>query len=328
MRIYRGFKPTKYFMNSAERRLKLLLLLQSNRKLTVNDIADYFGISRRTVFRDMRSLQEMEVPVTHEQNYGYGLMKGYNVPPLMFTPKQMAIVIVGLSFVKSQVDETMIEDAREVEMKIQSVVPSHLKNFINELESKAIVDPFSKPDVLPKRGGNWFVICNAITEKNSIRFSYFDKKKIRSKDRIVDPYLLVHYGDHWNVLGFDHSRKDIRNFILDRMSDVLIQKETFMPGKFNPEELIYRLGEKAFTADLLVNRETVPNFKAKLPALIIEEKEYDELQYRIRFRFDNLDFLNRWLLQFPDDVKIVGPKKLIKRRKTLLHRMLGEIESD
>lgn len=315
-------------MNSAERRLKLLLLLQSNRKLTVNDIADNFGISRRTVFRDMRSLQEMEVPVTHEQDAGYGLMKGYNVPPLMFTPKQMAIIMVGLSFVKTQVDETMIEDAREVEMKIQSVVPAHLKNFINELESKAIVDPYYKPDVTPMRGGNWFVICNAMTEKNTIRFSYFDKKKIKSKDRVVDPYLLVHYGDHWNVLGFDHVRKDIRNFILDRMSDVLIQNETFVPQEIRPEDLIYRLGEKTFSADLLINRDSLNVIKSKLPALITEENDYDENQVRIRFRFDNLDFLNRWLLQFPDDVKILGPKKLIKRRKTLLHRMLGEIESD
>jgi len=315
-------------MNSAERRLKLLLLLQSNRKLTVNDLADYFGISRRTVFRDMRSLQEMEVPVTHEQNTGYGLMKGYNIPPLMFTPKQMAIVIVGLSFVKSQVDETMVEDAREVEMKIQSVVPPHLKTFINELESKAIVDPFNKPDIVTKRGGNWFVICNAITEKKSIRFTYFDKKKIKSKDRVMDPYLLVHYGDHWNVLGFDHARKDIRNFILDRMTDVLILNQSFERGEMNPEDLIYRVGERAFTADLLINREAANTIKAKLPARISEETEYQDNQIRIRFRFDNLDYLNRWLLQYPDDIKILGPKKLVKRRKTLLHRMLGEIESD
>jgi predicted DNA-binding transcriptional regulator YafY len=314
-------------MNSAERRLKLLLLLQSNRKLSVNDIADYFGISRRTVFRDMRSLQEMEVPVTHDQNSGYGLMSGYNVPPLMFTPKQLATIIIGLSFVKTQVDETMIEDAREVEMKIQSVIPGHLKTFMGELGSRTIVDPYFKTDVPSKRGGNWFVICNAITGLQQIRFSYSDKKRIRSRDRIMDPYLLVHYGDHWNVLGYDHARKDIRNFILDRMSDVLILNESFRKRDLSVQDLIYRISEKSFNADVLVNRDVLQRFKSKLPAVVTEETEAADNQVRIRFRFDNLDFLNRWLLQFPDDVKIQGPKKLLKRRRTLLHRMLGEIES-
>jgi predicted DNA-binding transcriptional regulator YafY len=275
----------------------------------------------------MRSLQEMEVPVTHESESGYGLMSGYNVPPLMFTPKQMAIVMVGLSFVKAQVDETMIEDAREVEMKIQSVVPAHLKKFISELEEKAVVDPFVKADIPPMKGGNWFVICNAIAGSNPIRFSYFDKKKIKSKDRTMDPYLLVHYGDHWNVIGYDYVRKDFRSFILDRMSDVLIQRENFKRREVSRENLIYRLGEKPFTADILVNREMLNTFKAKLPAVITAETEAEENMVRLRFDFDNLDFINRWLLQYPDDVRILGPKKLIKRRKTMLHRLLGEVDA-
>ncbi|MCG8372100.1 MAG: HTH domain-containing protein, partial [Balneolales bacterium] len=70
-------------MNSSERRLKLMLLLQQpGPKLTVDEIALKFDVSRRTIFRDFNALQEINVPVTWDKYAGYGLMKGFKVPPL------------------------------------------------------------------------------------------------------------------------------------------------------------------------------------------------------------------------------------------------------
>ncbi|WP_372633609.1 helix-turn-helix transcriptional regulator, partial [Fodinibius sp.] len=87
-------------MNSSERRMKLILMLQqSNHRITVNDIAEKFDVSRRTVFRDFNALSEMNVPVTWDEYKGYGIMHGYKIPPLMFTTKELATILVGLNFV-------------------------------------------------------------------------------------------------------------------------------------------------------------------------------------------------------------------------------------
>ena len=104
-------------MNSSERRLKLMLLLQQpGEKLTVEQIAEKFGVSRRTIFRDFNALQEINIPVTWDKYAGYGIMKGYKIPPLMFTSKELATVMVGLNFVKSQIDNGLVEDAEGVRL--------------------------------------------------------------------------------------------------------------------------------------------------------------------------------------------------------------------
>src|SRR5690606_306579 len=106
-------------MKSQERRLKILLLLQSRRKnLGVNDLADYFGVSRRTIFRDLNFISEMDVPIAHDSIDGYSIPKGNSIPPLMFTDKEISVIMIGLSFLKSQTDHGMVEDAKSVQLKI------------------------------------------------------------------------------------------------------------------------------------------------------------------------------------------------------------------
>ena len=110
---------------SSERRMKLILMLQDSRKrLTVDKLAETFGVSRRTIFRDLNALSEINVPVTWERYSGYGIMPGYKVPPLMFTSKELATIMVGLNFVKSQVDQQLVEDAKGVELKIPALIRS------------------------------------------------------------------------------------------------------------------------------------------------------------------------------------------------------------
>lgn len=141
-------------LKSSERRMKMILMLQqSNKKLTVDDLAEKFNVSRRTIFRDFNVLSELNVPVTWDQYSGYGVMEGYKVPPLMFNSQELATIMVGLNFVKSQIDKTLVEDAKGVELKIKDVLPDDLKKFMESLDDRTIVDPFLHFGHQKKRGG-------------------------------------------------------------------------------------------------------------------------------------------------------------------------------
>ena len=142
-------------MNSAERRLKLILLLQRpGRKKTVQELADIFGVSRRTIFRDFNALSEINVPIKYDRYTGYGLVEGYKMPPLMFNSKELATIMVGLNFVKSQVDRQMVQDAIGVELKIKNVLPNELKTLMTSLEEHTIVDPYLRFNSNQKKGGD------------------------------------------------------------------------------------------------------------------------------------------------------------------------------
>ncbi|MGD8428460.1 MAG: YafY family protein [Balneolaceae bacterium] len=315
-------------MNSSERRMKLILMLQqANQRITVDKIAEKFDVSRRTVFRDFNALSEMNVPVTWDEYNGYGIMRGYKIPPLMFTSKELATIMVGLNFVKSQVDKKMVSDAKGVELKIKEVLPEELLEFMNSLGERTVVDPYLNFGAEKMEGGDWYIISSAISENKSIRFQYRSKSDEKKSSRKIDPYLLIFYRDHWNVIGHSHKRDAIRNFVLDRMSDIKILDEEFVPyGKIDIEGLIFNSDETSHLIRVNVYEPALKRFQANLPAKIIKKYEKKPKLFQIEFYFDNLDFINKWLMQFSEEVKIVSPDILIDKRKRLLNVMIDNIK--
>lgn len=305
-------------MNSAERRLKLLLILQSRKKeITVNYLANYFEVSRRTIFRDLRILQDMEVPVAYDENQGYTIPRGYSIPPLMFSPKEIATIMVGLSFVKSQQDNQMLTDAKAVEIKIQNVVPPELKELMNVLDNKVIIDPYLSLGLPKKEGGDWYLISNAIANGSSIKFTY--EKKVR----ILSPLTLVYYSDHWNVIGHNEESDDIRNFKLDKISILSLhdKKHASQNTTYSISDLIYRDSGKQTDIKLRVKEEAWSEFRRTCPSKINNINVIDR-SFECEIKFDNLNYINKWLLRFGDEIMILSPAELIDLRLKLLHKMM------
>jgi len=314
-------------LKSSERRMKMILMLQdSKKKLTADELAETFGVTRRTIFRDFNVLSELNVPVIHDKYSGYGVMPGYKVPPLMFTSRELATILVGLNFVKSQVDKMLIEDAKGVELKIKNVLPDELKEFMNSLDNRTIVDPFLHFGHEKKEGGNWYLVSSAISQQKSLAFKYESKGDGKKTDRKIDPYLLVFYRDHWNVIGYSHKRNAIRNFVLDRMINPQILEEKYVLKKeIDVEALIFNSNKSGELVELEVDKSIDRAFKANLPTKLFKEKAVSDKINKVSLHFENLDFLNEWLLQFGDKVKILSPDSLIEKRKILLKEMIDNL---
>ena len=313
-------------LKSSERRMKMILMLQESKKrITVDELADMFDVSRRTIFRDFNVLSELNVPVTWDQYSGYGVMEGYKVPPLMFNSRELATIMVGLNFVKSQVDKQLVEDAKGVELKIKNVLPDELKEFMNSLDDRTVVDPFLHFGSEKKDGGNWYLVSSAISQKKKLSFTYKSQSDEKVTNRIIDPYLLVFYRDHWNVIGFSEKRDAIRNFVLDRMDEAKILEENYEErGKINAEALIFNSNESGQIVEVLVDKTADRSFRANLPTKVFREIVVSDKKIKVSFKFNNLDYMNEWLLQFGKRVEIITPKELIEKREKLLRSMLGK----
>jgi predicted DNA-binding transcriptional regulator YafY len=310
-------------MNSSERRLNLILLLQSKQKWNVDQLAEYFGVSRRTIFRDMRTLSEINVPVTYDKETGYGMMKGYTIPPIMFSPKEISTILVGLSFVKSQIDNTLVLDAKAVETKIQSILPSDdLKKFMETLGTSTIVDPYKRFGTEKKPGGDWFTIANAIANGHKISFDYASFNNSGTAVRRVNPWLLVYYTDHWTLIGLCNTRNESRRFRLDRMSYIELLTEPFNTDEIPKEiDILFDNSGDEIEVKIWVGHDAVQVFRSSVPAKIISsEADRDGIAYT--FRFNNLDYLNNWLFSFHDSIKVLAPDDLIKRRILKIQSML------
>ena len=311
-------------LNSTERVMKMFSLMQSSTKrLTVNELATLFGVSRRTIFRDLNKLEAIGLPITHDPVEGYGVMKEFRIPPIQFNPKELSTLMVGIQFVKAQVNQSLSEDATMVESKIRQVINPELRAFMDLMAERMIIDPSMTFQSEKQKGGDWYTLSGAIASQKTITFSYRNKKGI-TEDRKVDPYLLVFYTDHWNLIGYSHERESIRNYILEKVTNLVVTDENYAPKvKLDARALIFDSESTETMVEVYVDSKALKRFSANLPTKIIKSNPESAKMIKVTFGFDNLDYLNEWLLQFGADVKVIGPKELVTKRQELLHKMIS-----
>ncbi|HCT53610.1 MAG TPA: hypothetical protein DF712_14250 [Balneola sp.] len=134
---------------------------------------------------------------------------------------------------------------------------------------------------------------------------------------------MVFYQDHWNMIGFSHLRGDFRNFILDRIRNIEILEEGFVPKKEKSvEDLIFRFDGTSEKVKVMLDNEVYKRFKANLPAKNFKKLKENAKKIKVSFEVDNLAFVNEWLLQYGNKIKIISPDELISKRKSLLKDML------
>ncbi|MDI6401869.1 YafY family protein [Balneolaceae bacterium ANBcel3] len=307
-------------MNSVVRRLKLIHLLQSGRSFHVSDLVERFSISKRTVYRDINLIQELGIPVVHDPGLGYCILRDGLVPPIMFTFKELSVIAMGLSFIKAQVDDEMKKSAEEVYLKLVNAIPLKLQRQMHLLNDSVLVSPFSDNIEQREASGDWSIICESIVQNKPVRFTYKDKKSKRSF-RIIEPLLLIHYKTHWNVIGFCHHRRDLRNFILSKIRDLTIVTNLDRISKpYTNKDLIYRGLKDGYLVKAKVDKTVLFQFLSELPGLIKyrEDKGHYEV---IHFYIDNLEYINTWFLQFSDNATPLSPLSLLGMRSDLLARL-------
>ena len=92
------------------RLVAILTQLQARRFVTSAKLAEKFGVSTRTIYRDLKALEQAGVPILTEDGKGYTLMEGYKIPPIMFTENQANALILAEQLVLNNKDASFIKD--------------------------------------------------------------------------------------------------------------------------------------------------------------------------------------------------------------------------
>jgi len=307
--------------NRTERLFATILLLQNRPRLTSRDLSEHFGVSRRTIFRDLRALSESGVPLTYSEGGGYEILEGYQLPPLMLTAREAATLLVGTQFMKLQSDSSLREDADAVALKIRSVLPREIREYVDRLSDNTVLDPYWLHAVQEdgRHSGRWYKLSEAVARSRQVIMEYYVEARAEVTKRTVDPLGLVYYSDHWNLIAYDHLRDTIRNFRLDRIREMFVLSERFSrPDGFDLHEHLSLQGVQT-SSTLIRLRFNIPTYKrarTAIPARIESEEVQDDSTV-IAFRFDNYAFLSTWLLRYSDGVEVVEPEELARMHRDL-----------
>jgi predicted DNA-binding transcriptional regulator YafY len=299
-------------MNRIDRLVATVLLLQSRRLIRAQDIADHFGISVRTVYRDLLALQEAGVPLAAETGEGYSLVEGYHLPPVMFTQEEANALFVGGEFVQNLTDASLKKHAASALLKIRAVLPEDRQDYLERLlQATTVLAQHShfqngfRDDVLA-------LMQDAVVKRRVLDMEYYTGSRDDVTKRQVEPLYLLYYSYHWHLIAYCRLRQDYRDFRTDRIKTIKTTEETF------PAREGFSLTKYLHDANQIENPQEVRvKFKPKVAARVrgryffgvVEETAADN-SIIVTFVVPALEVLVDWLLSFGTEIEILHPPRL------------------
>ena len=215
---------------TASRLLQLLSLLQARREWPGAALAGRLETSGRTIRRDVGRLRDLGYPVesTSGPAGGYRLRAGTAMPPLLLEDDEAIAIAVGLGTAARASVSGIEESAVRALVKLEQVLPGHLRRRVRALGQATVSPPLGGPTVAAE---HLTAIATACRDGECLRFAYRSRDGTDSRRR-VEPHTLVHLARRWYLLAWDLDRDDWRTFRVDRLT-----KPASTGARFTPRTL-------------------------------------------------------------------------------------------
>lgn len=179
--------------------------------MTAEALAAELETSKRTVYRDVAVLMGQRVPIRGEAGTGYVLEKGFDLPPLMLTPDEIEVAVLGAQWVSARGDPALAQAAQDLIAKIGAAVPEHLRSHVLEPASA------TPPTRAPVDGLDMKLVRASIHAGQKIRLDYVDEQGRRT-ERTVWPIAVGYFDTARVLIGWCELRQAFRHFRTDRVT--------------------------------------------------------------------------------------------------------------
>lgn len=323
-------------MNRFDRVTSLLLLLQTRSVVTARFLADHFSVTERTIYRDIRTLENAGVPIGSEAGVGYFLEKGYRLPPVSFTLDEASAMLFGEKLVAGVLDKGSEADFISALNKVRAVLDTSDKDYLNSLDNDIVVSDVRQPygigatlshQQAGKVEDRWIRECRSVlVRRQVVEIDYLTPVGEASTKRMIEPIGLIYYSLHWHVIAWCRLRKAYRDFRLDRIENFQPQSEQF--AKRDHQSMDEYLGEQheknnLVEVELLFTPE-IARFVGEqryLYGFVSEERTGEGV--RMRFLSAVPEFMARWLLHYTSGVTVLQGE-LVEAELCKLSRELAE----
>jgi len=315
-------------MNRIDRLAAILIQLQSRPLVKAQDIANKFSISLRTVYRDVKALEEAGVPIIGEAGAGYRLMEGYKLPPVMFNMDEATALLTASKLVQSKTDAGISKHFTSALDKIRAILRHLEKDHIEEIDEHIAV--MNHPSIVyqPQAELHLQSILKAIGSSSVIEMDYTSLEKNESTRRKVEPVGIYYLGSHWYLIAWCQLRNDYRNFRTDKIQRVTITGES--NSKTHPplQSFLDKMTDDREVQKVVIEIE--PGIAKYLGeqkyynGFVKEEKAGDRV--RMTFLTGSLMGFSRWFMLYGDHAKIIEPLELNNMVAEIAENILKKLE--
>jgi predicted DNA-binding transcriptional regulator YafY len=308
---------------TSSRLLDLLSLLQARRDWPGAELAERLEVSGRTVRRDVDRLRALGYPVESVTGPAgcYRLRAGTAMPPLLLDEEAIAIA-VGLS-TAARASVTGIEETSiRALVKLEQVLPTHLRRRVAALGSATVAPPVAGPTVDPR---HLTTIAAACRDSECLRFNYHSRDGTATR-REVEPHALVNLGRRWYLVSWDRRREDWRTFRVDRLTRPAGTGTRFTARTLPARDAAAYVEQglagawSRFEARVTVHA-SADEIAARLPWVAGALEPIDAHRCEYRTSDDNLEWLAIRIAMLGVDVDVHAPPELVAQLSLLARRL-------
>lgn len=318
-------------MNRFDRIAAILIQLQAHRLVKGPDLAARFGVSLRTVYRDLRTLEQAGVPLSSEAGVGYSLAEGYRLPPVMFTREEATALLMAEELATQLTDAHTAALSRAAMDKLRAVLRRPDRDYLAALRPRITILAARHPQrPLPLAANLHQQLLGSIATRQVVALDYRAGYQGVPSQREVEP-IGIYFGQYWHLVAFCRLRQEFRDFRLDRIAGLRVRDEQFAA---RPDTLQTYWREKAAQQSFHI---AVVQFSPDALPHLHENKHYfgwvQETAnvgggLEVTFRVGCLDSLARWLLLFAGQAVVVSPPELRPRMRELAQAALAALGAE
>lgn len=310
-------------MNKIERISSILIKLQSRRNITAQQIANEFGISIRTVYRDIQILEEAGIPIVSNMGVGYSIIEGYKLPPLMFSISEAVAFLLAEKQLSTQFNVDGYELFRSGMDKIRSVLKFTNRDILERFEN--YIDVLQLSEI--RQESNPFRVLEpliqSIVENKTVKIEYAALYNGETTIREIEPVGLFFMFGQWYLLAWCKLRNDYRTFKLNRIGNITITESPFEKKHPPLKDLIRQIYSSPPYHNIVLKIEKSVLFEIGSlkynHGLVSEEVEGE---YMIQtYKTNSLEYFARWYLSFADKATIIESMELKDMVKNLINKL-------
>jgi predicted DNA-binding transcriptional regulator YafY len=297
------------------RLLEITIILLNKGTVTAKEMAERFGVSTRTIYRDVEELSLSGVPVYCNRGIkgGISLIEDYAINRTLLTNSESEKILIALG----SLQKTNIPGVEEVLDKLGAIFKNKASEWIQVDDTPWGSDP--------NQQNKFTEIKKALLDCRIISFDYISRNNIR-EHRTIYPMRLLYKGNSWYLNGYCTMRKDIRLFRISRIKSLRVQDNRFKRAEYDSYLKLDKLD------NTYINKYESICLKFKEEALYRLYDEYDDdiIQknpdgtYHVILHFEVDDWLYGYILSFGSNVYVESPDYLRETIKKKINEMYKE----
>jgi predicted DNA-binding transcriptional regulator YafY len=299
-------------MNRIDRVTAILIQLQSKRVVKAQEIADRFSISLRTVYRDIKTLDESGIPVIGEAGIGYSIMEGYRLPPVMFTKEEATALLTAEKLVEKLTDSSTRQTYSAAMFKIKAVLRGTEKDHIENMGQH--IEVIDSPSFSKTKTENAYLqnILKAIADRSVLNIDYFAEHSQEKSNRNVEPVGIYYMGRYWYMIAYCTLRKDYRTFKIDNIRYLSITAIHYDKQHPALQSFLKKVSKDQELNTIIIRAEKeVMKYLGdqKFYMGFVSQKEMDG-KIELTFLSSSLTGFARWYMLFGEQAEIMEPYEL------------------